>query len=497
MTLQGGLRHVVLDDNAGSSTVPPAGGPRATAAQRARRWWPLAVGVVAVLVVTQATLTTRERSHLSRIQALPNVLRTIDASVTEQWRRDLPGSIELVASATVVDRQWVGAGVAHDGTRTIQAIDPRTGATTWSTTLAGTDPVATGAQIAAPTCGLARPTGTASDSPTLVCLVLADYSAPGGTGSPTSPEPGSARIVVVDPTTGAITAERAAAPSSALSIDTDVAYVAEVASDGRGVLTATDPRTGEVRWTFTTPQSLQVAAGQPLRVWLSARDGRVLVGSASGSAWLLSSDGTVEREITDIAGAALVAPRPGVLALQTWSGASTPLVSVLAADGISTAGPTIRGDVMTPTVDDGSAPGLIFTGGSQLTAWDAATGDERWSVPAPSSVGNLVLLDGRLYQSTAIGLRALDASSGALLWQKRVLFPTGSSRLPTVVTDGRAVFLMESAPARRLVAFDPTDGSRMWASMLPEDTTDLAVVGGRLLAVQRSYFHGDGVSAIG
>ena len=132
----------MLDDTAGPSTVPPAGGPRATAAQRARRWWPLAVGVVAVLVVTQATLTTRERSHLSRIQALPNVLRTIDASVTEQWRRDLPGSIELVTSATVVDGQWVGAGVAHDGTRTIQAIDPRTGATTWSTTLAGTDPVA-------------------------------------------------------------------------------------------------------------------------------------------------------------------------------------------------------------------------------------------------------------------------------------------------------------------------------------------------------------------
>ena len=487
----------MLDDNAGSSAVPPVGGSRATVARRAWRWWPVAVGVVAVLAVTQATLTTRERSHLSRIQALPGVLRTTDASVKVQWRRDLPGSIELAGSATVIDGRWVGAGIARDGSRTIQAIDPGTGATTWSTTLAGPDPVATGPELTAPTCGLAGPGGTAAKAPTLLCLVLADYSTPSGARSQTSPEPGSARIVVVDPATGAVTTERAAAPSSVLAIDTDVAYVAEVASDGRGVLTATDPRTGSVRWTFTTPQPLQVAARQPRHVRVSALDGRVLVGSESGPAWLLSSDGTVEREITDIAGATLVAPRAGVLALQTWSGASTPHLSVLAADGSSTGGTAIRGELITPTVDDGSAPGLIFTGGTQLAAWDAATGDERWAIAMPSSSSNLVLLDGRLYQSTQIGLRALDATSGALLWQKRLWMPTGSSHLPTIVTDGRAVFLLESAAAQRLVAFDPTDGSRMWASMLPEDTTDLAVAGGRLLAVQRSYFHGDGISALG
>ena len=170
---------------------------------------------------------------------------------------------------------------------------------------------------------------------------------------------------------------------------------------------------------------------------------------------------------------------------------------MLASDSGSTAGPTIQGDVVTPTIDDGSAPGLIFTGGSHLTAWDAASGAERWSVSVSSAARNLVLLDGRLYQSTEIGLRALDATSGALLWQKRVLIPAGSSHLPTVVSDGRAVFLLETASTRRLVAFDPTDGSRMWASMLPEDTTDLAVLGGRIVALQRSYFHGDAVSALG
>jgi len=488
----------VLDDDAGASAGASAGAPasRSTVARRVRRWWPVAVGVVVVIAVTQATLTTRERSHLSRVQALPGVLRTIDASVTELWHRDSPGSIELLTSATVVDGRWVGTDVADDGSQTIQSINPRTGATTWSTTLAGPDPVATEGQLTRPTCGLVRPVGTASGSPAVVCLVLADYTTPGGTGSLTSPEPGSARIVVVDPITGAVVAERATAPSSLLAIDADVAYVAEVAADGHGVLTATDARTGEVRWTFTTPQALQVPAGQPLQVRLSALDGRVLVGSASGPAWLLSSDGTVEREITVIAGAALVAPRAGVLALQTWSGASSPVLSVLAADGSSTAGPTIRGDVMTPTVDDGSAPGLIFTRGSQLTAWDAATGEERWSIPL-SGVSNLVLLDGRLYQPSEVGLRALDATSGALLWQKRVLVATGTSHLPTVVTDGRAVFLLESAPARRLVAFDPTDGSRMWASPLQDDVTDLTTVGDRLLALHRSYFLADGVSALG
>ncbi|HEX5332083.1 MAG TPA: PQQ-binding-like beta-propeller repeat protein [Cellulomonas sp.] len=497
MTLQDGLRDVARDDAGRSSAVPPTDAPQATGAGRARRWWPVAVGVVAVLAVTQATLATRDRSHLSRIQAMPGVARTTDASVTEKWRRDVPGSIELVRTAATVAGRWVGAGVTTDGTQTIQAIDPDTGATTWSTVLAGPEPAATGVTILAPTCGLARPTGTASDSPTLLCLVVAGYSTPGGSASSTSPEPGTARIVVVDPATGTVTAERAAAPSSVLVIDGDVAYVAEVASDGHGVVTATDPRTGEARWTFTTPQPLQITSGQRPHVRLSALDGHVLVGAEQGAAWLLSSSGSVEREVTDVAGAALVAPRTGVLALQTWSGASSPLLRVLAGDHGSSAGPAIRGDVLTPTVDDGSAPGLVFTGGSQLTAWDAATGEERWSVPMSSSTGNLVLLDGRLYQSTQIGLRALDATSGALLWQRRVLMPVGSSHLPSVVSDGRAVFLLETASTRRLVAFDPTDGSRMWASLLPEDTTDLTVVGGRIVALQRSYFHGDAVSALG
>jgi outer membrane protein assembly factor BamB len=495
MTVRGGLRDVVLNDDAGASAGAPTSGPRSTVVRRVRRWWPVAVGVVVVVAVTQATLMTRERSHLSRVQALPGVLRTIDASVTDLWRRDSPGSIELLTSAMVVDGRWIGTDVADDGTQTIQAIDPRTGATTWSTMLSGPDPVATGGRLTPPTCGLVRPTGTASDSSTLVCLVRSGYTEPGGTGSLTSPEPSSARIVVVDPVTGAVVAERAAAPSSVLAIDADVAYVAEVAADGRGVLTATDARTGEARWTFTTPQPLQVPAGEPLQVQLKALGGRVLVGSASGPAWLLSSDGAVEREVTDIAGASLVAPRAGVLALQTWSGTSSPLLSVLASDGSSTSGPMVRGDVVTPTVDDGSAPGLIFTGGSQLTAWDTATGDERWSVPVSGS-SNLVLLDGRLYQSTDIGLRALDATSGALLWQKRVLVPTGTSHLPTVVTDGRAVFLLESAPAPRLVAFDPTDGSRMWASPLQDDVTDLTAVGGRLLAVHSSFLD-RGITALG
>ena len=497
MTLQDGLRDVVRGDAGGSSTVPPPLGPRGTVASRARRWWPVAVGVVAVLAVTQATLSTRDRSHLSRIQAMPGVARTTDASVTEKWRRDVPGSIELVRSSTTVDGRWVGPAVTKDGIQTVEAIDPDTGTTTWSTVLAGPEPAATGVTIPAPTCGLARPTGTATGSPTLLCLVLAGYSTPGGGASSASPEAGNARIVVVDPSTGTVTAERPATPSSVLAVDGDVAYVASVASDGHGVLTATDPSTGEVRWTFTTPEALQVTAGQPARVRLSARDGHVLIGAEQGAAWLLSSSGSAERAFTGVAGAALIAPRAGVLAVQTWSGASSPLLRVLTGNGGSTAGRAIRGDVLTPTVDDGSAPGLVFTGGAQLTAWDAATGEQRWSVPMPSTTGNLVLLDSRLYQSTPIGLRALDATSGALLWQKRVLIPTGSSRLPSVVSDGRAVFLLETAFTQRLVAFDPTDGSRMWASLLPADTTDLTVVGGRIVALQRSYFHGDAVSALG
>jgi len=494
MTLRGGLQGVVRDDDS-SSAAPPADDRRASLAGRARRWWPVAVGVVAVLAVTQATLATRDRSHLSHIQAMPGVARTTDASVTEKWRRDLPGSTELVQGAMVVDGMWVGAVVAGDGTRTIQAVDPATGATAWSTVLAGPEPAATG--VPTPTCGLTGPTGTVADPPAVVCLVPSGYVTPDASTSSTSPEPSSARVVVVDPTTGAVAAERATAPSSALAVDAGVVYVAEVTPDGLGVLSATDPGTGAVRWTFTTPQALPTTPDRPLHVRVSALDGHVLVGSEQGVAWLLSSDGTLEREVTDVAGATLVSPRTGVLALQTWSGASSPVLRVLRGDDGSSVGPAIRGHVVTPTVDDRTAPGLVFTRGSQLTAWDAATGEERWSAPVSSTMGNLALLDGRLYQSTPIGIRALDATSGALLWQKRILTLTGSSHLPTVVSDGRAVFMLEAASIRRLVAFDPTDGSRMWASLLPEDTVDLTVVGDRIVALQRSFFHGDAVSALG
>ncbi|MGV8977922.1 MAG: PQQ-binding-like beta-propeller repeat protein [Cellulomonas sp.] len=505
MTLRGGLRDVVRHDDDGTPPQAPVGGSRGTAAARLRRWWPVALGVVAVLAVTQATLATRGRSHLSRIQVLPGVARTTDASVTEKWRRDVPGSIELALSATVVDGRWVGAAVAADGTQTIQATDPDTGVTAWSTVLAGPEPAEAGTQLPKPTCELDRPTGAVSGFPTLVCLVLAGYQTPGGVTAPARPEPSSARIVVVDRSTGAITAERAAAPSSVLAVDGDVAYIAEVTPDGFGLVTATDPRTGQARWTFTTPQPLQSTTGRQPLARLSALDGHVLVGSEQGPAWLLSSTGSVESKVTDVAGATLIAPRVGVVALQTWSGSSSPRLRVLTSNPDSTTGsgvgpndgPTIEGDVVTPTVDDGSAPGLIFTGGSHLTAWDAATGEERWSASGSSAVGNIVLLGGRLYQPTPIGLRALDATSGAFRWQKRILIPAGASHLPTVVSDGRAVFMLEAAAIRRLVAFDPMDGSRMWASVVPEDTTDLAVVGDRIVAVQRSYFHGDAVSALG
>lgn len=494
MSVHSGLREIESDASVETSTAPLAV-RRGTGRPTARRWWLVAAGLVVVIVVTQAALWARERSRIALLQTLPGVLKPVDASFKEQWSLDGLGSLRFMASAAMVDGRLVGPNVSSNGTQTIQAIDPATGATAWSTTVAGPDPALVDPSSAdAPTCAVAQPddpASTTASGATYVCLVLAGITPPSDTASLTLPA--TARIAVIDPVSGTLVANREVAPSSALAVDGGVAYIGQLTADGHGVVTATDPRTGAVRWTFTTSAPLLSASGEPLQVHLSALGGRVLVASSAGPAWLLSSDGEVQREIAEGGGATLVAPRTGMLAVQTTSG-PRPAATLLETGGAGTVAPTsepITGDLVSPTVDDGSSPGLVFTGGEYLTAWDAASGEERWSI-LDSSASNIVLLDGRLYQTTIVGLRALDASTGALLWQKRVALP---SHYPTILSDGRSIVVLELAPVSHMVAFDPIDGSRMWADALP-DVTNLAAVGGHLLA-SRFTFASAGTVALG
>lgn len=60
--------------------------------------------------------------------------------------------------------------------------------------------------------------------------------------------------------------------------------------------------------------------------------------------------------------------------------------------------------------DDGSAPMLLLTSGPELTAWDLATGDRRWTTNGVVSA--VVVLECTVYSVGAGALRAQDAILG-------------------------------------------------------------------------------------
>lgn len=111
--------------------------------------------------------------------------------------------------------------------------------------------------------------------------------------------------------------------------------------------------------------------------------------------------------------------------------------------------------------------GTIFGFGDQngLYAIDAVTGTLNWSIDLgdgqwalPDFVPAPAVVDGTVYVSTSNGLvAAVDATSGAVLWQQSVGNPTLWE--PTVA-DGRVYV---SADESRLVALDATTGAELWS----------------------------------
>lgn len=440
----------------------------AAAQARLRRSWPIAAGLVAVLLgglaVTQTVFDARERARLTRVRALPGVVRELDASIHELWRSDASTSTAVTGGVLLAGR-FIGGRLDADGSQAVEALDAQTGANAWSLAVSDAAPTTPTDAARAPECRAAQ--GLA------VCLVLDDYGPQTGTIAPTSTAPGRARVVVVDPRTGALVAERDAASSSTLAVESDLVLVAWVSGDGHGVVTGTEPRTGEVRWTFTTPAPLEARAGERLGLDVTAVGVGIIVGSWSQKLWLLSPDGVLQRELPGNGGSTwFELARVGVLALRTPQGPVGARTTLL-VDG--RAGPTFDGEPVNLAVDDGSLPGLVFTGGARLRAWDATTGQRRWT----SEVGtgrSPLLLDGVLYAATYDAVLALDATTGKVLWTTPAQL---KSDIAVPLTDGRVLVVVERVPTPHLVAFDLADGRRLWQAALPEHVDNLEAVHGR------------------
>ena len=108
-----------------------------------------------------------------------------------------------------------------------------------------------------------------------------------------------------------------------------------------------------------------------------------------------------------------------------------------------------------PTVVDG----VVYVGsaGQELLALDALTGKVLWTVPMGEEAGiSPTVVDGVAYAPSAGHLRALDASTGGLLWTTEV---DGGSSSPAV--DDGVVFVGGSSG---LYAFDAATGAPEWTT---------------------------------
>jgi len=298
------------------------------------------------------------------------------------------------------------------------------------------------------------------------------------------------RLVVLDAGTGAQLAERTTVGTGLMfaQLGTDL-IVSEVMPDGHARVTRQDPVTGAVRWTFRSEQALLTLGPS---TWLrpSVQQGVVVVTgpvnwalSASGrllGEWhLRGGDGAVRGgwglDLTVLLGGRFAVGESGGVGL---SDAEYGTVSATdARDGFR-----IRGPVLEPVADDGSAADLLLTtprdiGG--IVAQDAATGTVLWS-HGNMPWGGAVVLDGRLIVVVGRELKAFDAHSGAELWA--VPIPRGN-HAEQVFTDGRVVLVPRYDPTRGpfLAAFDPADGRALWAAPLARGVTQLAARGGRLV----------------
>jgi outer membrane protein assembly factor BamB len=118
----------------------------------------------------------------------------------------------------------------------------------------------------------------------------------------------------------------------------------------------------------------------------------------------------------------------------------------------------------TPVVVDGlvyAAGHVVGTGGSQINAFNAATGEQLWSEKdSGQPPSDLAVANGKLYVSFLTGhiLRAYDASTGDLVWEL-----PGPTWAPTVV-DGVAY---AADNLRSLWAIDADIGRRKWIARAP------------------------------
>jgi hypothetical protein len=204
----------------------------------------------------------------------------------------------------------------------------------------------------------------------------------------------------------------------------------------------TDPRTGEVRWTWAVAPSDDTATPTP---WLDpswpypevtydpSGGGRVLI-RLGATAWLLGVDGTVLDEVTVADGNRVTPGRNGRVVPDYGT--------VTGDDGL------VRQEQGFPVpVDDGSLADVAFVSRSELAERElyarGADGADRWGSRLARIP--LAVLDGDVLVRTFSGVARLDGTDGAVVWSVDV-----GADGDLAVTDGRTVLVRVGSSLRAM-----------------------------------------------
>lgn len=113
--------------------------------------------------------------------------------------------------------------------------------------------------------------------------------------------------------------------------------------------------------------------------------------------------------------------------------------------------------------------GVFVTDSFAVTSFDAATGEQRWSAPIGNATRSFAIGGGKLvapqwqFQQTSDRLVALDASSGAVVWEYTSPTFRPQTSMP-IVTGGKV--LMVSGEGT-LGALNLQNGKPLWKTLLP------------------------------
>lgn len=439
---------------------PAAPAGRSTDVRRlARRWWPVVAVAVVAVVVTALVAVARDRAFVERIAAVPGLVRPLDGEPSVVWRA--PGAPHRGALLASGDALVLVS--AQGGRWYVTAHDAADGTARWSNDVAQVQ--RSGFESSLVVC----PSRGEDVGPLLLCLVTKPRVVYSDDAS--IDEPAHTQVVALDAADGG---ER-----GTWEVDDELVTAGRVGDDlvlvtldraGHAVVQRHTGTTGEVQWSYTTPDVL---------------DSTTLNRSA---------DASVGRGVVVVEGVVTTVLDVDDGAVLTTGAPYRNLQVVALADGYATWATVGGGHVLAPdgeerfeldglpaafTLDDGSAADvLVVDDGSRLRGVDASSGAVLWSTQTQLDVHARV--DGQLVVSGLTRFGVVDARDGRARWTS----DAGDPMPWTPLTDGALVLAPGVAPdgSPQLLGLGLQDGVRYWALDLPGRVQHVAGAGGHLVA---------------